>query len=575
MTDQYTVVRLIGEGSYGKAVLCTDKQTNKLVVMKEIPLANLTEQEKQAVYKETKILKLFNHPNIIGYRDSFIENNTFHIVMEYADGGDLGQKISSATTNFSENDILHWFVQICLALKHTHDRKTLHRDLKTQNIFLTKSGMVKLGDFGISTILDQTTSFAKTAIGTPYYLSPEICDGKPYNSKSDIWSLGCVLYEMCTLRHPFDSNCLQGLVIQIMRAKPKPIPSVYSSELQSLIDSMLNKRPNKRPEIKAILDLPFIRKRISQLLTKTQAKLEFSHTVFHGVEGGITPEEFSFPGRLNEEPVPKTDNVKPPTSARKSQIPIRPKSGRNQSKEKLVQEEKAESPKKKQTRNDYAAKLAQKRKELRQHEKEAKKALKHHQELEAPFKEFRKQMMKQNMSNQSETPNSPVESKQSEPTLTENSDHSSEQIEDDFVDFSDDFIDFDDEDGAAKGIKELEDFSAVLTEIHENQTMPSEEMSDESDEINPDALRFTFQGTPLPIPANEPRAVQNEHVRKFIENNLGADKFIQAYRLMVDHSSNMTEAEFQNQLESILTTSDELDYCPLIRQLIISELTED
>jgi len=116
---------------------------------------------------------------------------------------------------------LDWFVQICLALKYVHDRKILHRDLKTQNIFLTAKGDIKIGDFGIGNlisplshptdsniarVLQDTYDCAQTAIGTPYYLSPEICQEKPYNQKSDIWSLGCILYELVTLRHAFDAN---------------------------------------------------------------------------------------------------------------------------------------------------------------------------------------------------------------------------------------------------------------------------------------------------------------------------------------------------------------------------------
>lgn len=150
--------------------------------------------------------------------------------------GDLFGKISNRKgVHFSEDEILDMFVQICLALKHVHDRKILHRDLKTQNIFLTKKDMIKLGDFGIARVLHNTNELAKTAIGTPYYLSPEICENRPYNNKSDIWSLGCILYEMATLRHAFEAGDMKGLVLKILRGSYPPLPQYYSKDMRTLV----------------------------------------------------------------------------------------------------------------------------------------------------------------------------------------------------------------------------------------------------------------------------------------------------------------------------------------------------
>ena len=143
------------------------------------------------------------HPYIITYKESFMDKRCLCIVMDYADGGDLYTKIANqkkiGKVCYSEDQILDWFVQMALAIKHIHDRKILHRDLKSQNIFLTKKGMIKLGDFGIARVLSDTRSKAKTVVGTPYYLSPEIIQSQPYSFKSDIWSLGVLLYEMCAL----------------------------------------------------------------------------------------------------------------------------------------------------------------------------------------------------------------------------------------------------------------------------------------------------------------------------------------------------------------------------------------
>lgn len=143
---------------------------------------------------------------------------------------------------------------------------------------MTQNGQVKIGDFGIARVLQHTYDCAQTAIGTPYYLSPEICQEKPYNQKSDIWSLGCILYEMVTLRHAFDANSMKGLVLKILRGNYPQIPNTYSNDLKELISDMLIKDPVKRPSMRKILEKEFLSRRISKLLTTTIAKNEFSNT---------------------------------------------------------------------------------------------------------------------------------------------------------------------------------------------------------------------------------------------------------------------------------------------------------
>lgn len=189
--------------------------------------------------------------------------------MEYCDGGDLMKRISRQRgVLFSEDQILSWFVQISLGLKHIHDRKILHRDIKAQNIFLSKNGMVaKLGDFGIARVLNNSMELAQTCVGTPYYLSPEICQNKPYNNKSDIWSLGCVLYELCTLKHPFEGNNLHQLVLKICQARFAPVSPRFSRDLRSLISQLFQVSPRDRPSINSILKKPFLENLIAKYLT--------------------------------------------------------------------------------------------------------------------------------------------------------------------------------------------------------------------------------------------------------------------------------------------------------------------
>ncbi|DAA23976.1 TPA: NIMA (never in mitosis gene a)-related kinase 5 [Bos taurus] len=281
--DQYDMIKAIGEGAFGKAYLAQRKSDSEHCVIKEINFEKMPIQEKEASKKEVILLAKMKHPNIVTFFNSFQENNRLFIVMEYCDGGDLMKRIRRQRgVLFSEDQILSWFVQISLGLKHIHDRKVLHRDIKTQNIFLSKNGMVaKLGDFGIARVLNNTMELARTCVGTPYYLSPEICQNKPYNNKTDIWSLGCVLYELCTLRHPFEGNNLQQLVLKICQAHVPPISPRFSRDLQFLLSQLFEVSPRDRPSINSILKRPFLENFIAKYLTPEVIHEEFSHLLLH------------------------------------------------------------------------------------------------------------------------------------------------------------------------------------------------------------------------------------------------------------------------------------------------------
>ena len=227
----------------------------------------MKEDNKKQIYNEASIMKKLFHPNVISFKDVFKDTKLeyFYIVMEYANDGDLSKKIKAQKQKafgekyFSEEKILQYFYQICRGLQYIHSKNIIHRDIKSQNIFLMKNGKLKIGDFGIAKALTNSKNNASTVIGTPYYFSPEIINGEPYNYKTDIWSLGVVLYEMCCLKLPFESDNIAQLSIKIMKGKYDPIPNKYSKNLANLIKDMLNLDQKLRPNITEVMQSPLIK----------------------------------------------------------------------------------------------------------------------------------------------------------------------------------------------------------------------------------------------------------------------------------------------------------------------------
>ena len=227
----------------------------------------MKEESKKQIYNEASIMKKLLHPNVISFKDVFKDTKLdyFYIVMEYANDGDLSKKIKTQKNKiigekyFSEEKIMQYFYQICRGLQYIHSKNIIHRDIKSQNIFLMKNGKIKIGDFGIAKALTNTKNNATTIIGTPYYFSPEIINGEPYNYKTDIWSLGVVLYEMCCLKLPFESNNIAQLSIKIMKGKYDPIPNKYSKNMANLIKNMLNIDQKLRPNINEVMQSPLLK----------------------------------------------------------------------------------------------------------------------------------------------------------------------------------------------------------------------------------------------------------------------------------------------------------------------------
>ncbi|XP_064636361.1 serine/threonine-protein kinase Nek1-like isoform X2 [Lineus longissimus] len=281
--DRYQKIKKIGEGSFGKAFLVKSKRDGQQYVIKEINIVRMSKKERDEARKEVALLAQMKHPNIVTYRESFEETGSLYICMDFCEAGDLYGKINSQRgILFHEDQVLDLFVQICFAIKYIHDRKILHRDIKSQNIFLTKNGTVKLGDFGIAKVLNSTVELARTCIGTPYYLSPEICENRPYNNKSDIWSLGCVLYEITTLKHAFEAGNMKNLVFKIVRGSYPPVSAKYSYELRNVIAALFKRNPRDRPSVNNLLKKNFLVKKVEKFMGNEVIAKELAHTVMHG-----------------------------------------------------------------------------------------------------------------------------------------------------------------------------------------------------------------------------------------------------------------------------------------------------
>ncbi|NXM98626.1 NEK2 kinase, partial [Sylvia borin] len=260
--DDYDVLLTIGAGSYGKCRKVRRKADGKILVWKELDYGTMTESEKQMLVSEVNLLRELRHPNIVRYYDRIIDRSstTLYIVMEYCDGGDLASLI--AKHFLDESFVLRVLTQLTLALKECHRRSdggvTVHRDLKPANVFLDSKQNVKLGDFGLARILHHDTSFATTFVGTPYYMSPEQMNYMSYNEKSDIWSLGCLVYELCALSPPFTAYNQKELAEKIREGRFRRIPYRYSDELNDLLKEMLNVKDYCRPSVEDILQHPLI-----------------------------------------------------------------------------------------------------------------------------------------------------------------------------------------------------------------------------------------------------------------------------------------------------------------------------
>lgn len=267
-TKNYEIFKQIGEGSYSKVYKAVRLSDNTVVAIKVVNITKMDKIMINSTLNEIRILHSVNNDHVVGYYEAFLDasENNLWIVMEFMGGGDLACAIKLAkkeSRTFPERVIWVYLIQLLRGLVSLNQFKIIHRDIKPANIFLTTDQTnVKIGDMNVSKVVEN--DLTRTQIGTPSYLAPEIWEGRAYDSRCDIYSLGCCIYEMAALRLPFEAKSMEELKQKIRNNVILPLPNQYSEELKKAIFKCLAKNPTVRPTAEKLLSSPIMQLKISE-----------------------------------------------------------------------------------------------------------------------------------------------------------------------------------------------------------------------------------------------------------------------------------------------------------------------
>ena len=258
LREMYEVGRAVGKGGYAVVYKGTRRDDGTRVAIKQVDLHEMSERKRLRCLREVQLLGNLRHPGIVEMYDSFLDDEKLCIVFEWAAGGDLKRllrKHLAAGALLDEGTVWRTFRQIAAALAHMHERRVMHRDIKPANVLITANGRCKVADLGLGRQFGSDTVAVDSKVGTPYYVSPEVVKGEPYDWSSDVWSLGCLLYELATLRSPFEMEGanLYAVFQRISTNSWAPLPSHrFSPPLVRLVREMMNPNPRDRPSAREV-----------------------------------------------------------------------------------------------------------------------------------------------------------------------------------------------------------------------------------------------------------------------------------------------------------------------------------
>lgn len=256
----YRNISLLGKGTYGTVYLVQETTTKKFYANKKIKYLARSRYDKTSIINELRLLACHRCPFIINLHNAYIKDGYLNFITEYAKKGDLSKIIKRNKvkgTLLSEKIIKKYLFELCLAVEYLHKNNVIHRDIKAANVFISKSNSVKLGDVGIIKVLQPAYKYANTNIGTPYYMSPELYKHQKYNTKTDIWSIGVLLYELMTLKPPYNAANIHDLKYKISNSKwtlSNKYRAIYSADLCDLLEHILDNNQNTRYNINEILN---------------------------------------------------------------------------------------------------------------------------------------------------------------------------------------------------------------------------------------------------------------------------------------------------------------------------------